>query len=91
MQDNQERRWFRCQEETVQDQPEEARELEEALDGVEVVAGWVAAVESERVENAYALIVAIELLIRQVPPATRLSALNVGHQWHGRKPIQCPL
>jgi len=32
------------------------------------------------VENAYALIVAIELLTRQVPPATKLSALNVGRQ-----------
>ena len=63
----------------AQDQAEEARELEGALDEAEVVAGW-AAVDSERVENVYALIVAIELLTRQVPPATRLSALNVGHQ-----------
>jgi len=63
----------------AQDQPEEALELEEALVGAEVVAEW-AAVDSERVENAYALIVAIKLLTRQVPPATGLSALNVGRQ-----------
>jgi hypothetical protein len=56
-----------------------ARELEGALDEAEVVPGW-AAVDSERVENVYALIVATELLTRQVPPATILSALNVGHQ-----------
>jgi hypothetical protein len=49
---------LRCQEEMAQDQPEEARELEEALDEAEVVAGW-AAVDSVRVENAYVLIVAI--------------------------------
>jgi hypothetical protein len=42
----------------AQDQPEEALELEKALDEAEVVAGW-AAVDSERVENAYAPIVAI--------------------------------
>jgi len=38
--------------------PEEAQELEGALDEAEVVAEW-AAVGSERVENVYALIVAI--------------------------------
>jgi len=43
--------------------PEEARELEEVLDEAEVVAEW-AAVDSERVENAYAPIVAIEPPIR---------------------------
>ena len=43
--------------------PEEARELEGALDEAEVVAEW-AAVDSERVENAYAPIVAIELPTR---------------------------
>ena len=48
----------------AQDQPEEARELEGALDEAEVVAGWVGAVDSELVENAYALIVAIEPPIR---------------------------
>jgi len=63
----------------AQDQPEEARELEGALDEAEVVAEW-AAVEPERVENVYALIVAIGPPTGQVPPATRLSALNVGHQ-----------
>jgi len=42
----------------AQDQPEEALELEEVLVGAAVVAGW-AAVDSERVENAYAPIVAI--------------------------------
>jgi hypothetical protein len=47
----------------AQDQPGKARELEEALDGAVVVAGWVA-VDSERVENAYAPIVAIELPTR---------------------------
>jgi len=47
----------------AQDQPEAAREQEGALDEAEVVAEW-AAVDSERVENAYALIVAIELLTR---------------------------
>ena len=47
----------------VQDQPEEALELEEVLVEVVVVAGW-AAVDSERVENAYAPIVAIEPPIR---------------------------
>jgi hypothetical protein len=62
-----------------QDQQEEARELEGALDEAEVVAEW-AEVDLERVENAYALIVAIGPPTRQVPPATRLSALNVGHQ-----------
>jgi len=52
-----------CQEEMAQDQPEEALELEGALDKAEVVAEW-AAVDSERVENAYAPIVAIEPPIR---------------------------
>jgi len=47
----------------AQDQPEEAREQEGASDEAGVVAEW-AAVDSERVENAYALIVAIELLTR---------------------------
>jgi len=47
----------------AQDQPEEALELEEVLVEVVVVAEW-AAVGSERVENVYALIVAIELLTR---------------------------
>ena len=43
--------------------PEEARELEGGLDEAEVMAEW-AAVDSERVENAYAPIVAIEPPIR---------------------------
>jgi len=43
--------------------PEEARELEGVLDEAEVVAEW-AAVDSERVENAYAPTVAIEPPIR---------------------------
>ena len=47
----------------AQDQPEEARELEEDVDEAAVVAEW-AAVVSELVENAYAQIVAIELPIR---------------------------
>ena len=62
-----------------QDQQEEARELEGALDEAEVVAEW-AAVDSELVENAHAPIVAIGHPITQVLPATRLSALNVEHQ-----------
>ena len=68
----------------AQDQQEEARGLEGALDEAEVVAGWVAVADSEPVENVYALIVAIELLTKQVPPATNLSALNVGRQWHDK-------
>ena len=42
----------------AQDLLEEAQELEGALDEAEVVAEW-AAVDLERVENVYALIVAI--------------------------------
>jgi hypothetical protein len=49
------------------------------LDEVAAVAGW-AAVDSERVENVYALIVAIRPPTRQVPHVTRFSVLNVGHQ-----------
>jgi len=63
----------------VQGLLEEAQEPEEALDRVVVVAGW-AAVDSEWVENAYAPIVAIELPTRQVPPVTRFSVPNAGHQ-----------
>jgi hypothetical protein len=63
----------------AQDQTEEARELEGVLDEAEVVAEW-AAVDSERVENAYAPIVVIGPPTKWVLPATRLSALNVGHQ-----------
>ena len=63
----------------AQDQPEEALELEEVLVGAVVVAEW-AEVDSERVENAYAPIVVIGPPTKWVLPATRLSALNVGHQ-----------
>ena len=54
----------------AQDLPEEARGQEEALDGEVVVAGW-AAVDLERVENAYAPIVVIKQLTKQVRPAIR--------------------
>jgi len=54
----------------AQDQPEEALELEEVLVGAAVVAEW-AAVDSERVENAYAPIVATGQLIKEARPATR--------------------
>ena len=66
----------------AQDLPEGARELERALDGVVVVAGWVA-VGSEQGENAYAQIVAIMLPINRVSPVMRLSVPNVGQQWQG--------
>jgi hypothetical protein len=63
----------------AQGQPEEAWELEGVLDEAEVVAEG-AAVDSEQVVNAYAPIVAIGAPTRQVPPAMKLSALNVDHQ-----------
>ena len=63
----------------AQDQPEEAQELEEALDRVAVVAGWVA-VDSELVESACAQIVVIEQLTKEARPVTRLIVPNVGQQ-----------
>jgi len=63
--------------------PEEAREPGEALDGVVVAGGW-AAVVSEWVENAYAQIVAIKQLTKEVRPVTRLTVPNAGHEWQGK-------
>ena len=62
-----------------QDHEVKALELEGVLDGAEAAAEWVV-VDSERVENVYAPIVAIKPPIREVPPATRSSARNVEHQ-----------
>jgi len=74
-----ERRRFKCQEETVQVHEGKAPEQAGALDEAAAVAGW-AAVELVWVESASAPIAATGLPIRQVPPATRFSVLNVGHQ-----------
>jgi hypothetical protein len=57
----------------VQDPLEEPQGQEGALDGA-------VAVDLGQGENVSAPIVAIEPLTRQVPPATRFSALNVAHQ-----------
>ena len=54
----------------VQGPQEEARELEEALDGAAAVAGWVA-VDSVWVENVSAQIVGTEQPIKEAPPAMR--------------------
>jgi hypothetical protein len=70
---------LQCQEEMERVHEVRAPEPVGGWDEAAVVAGWVA-VDSERVENVYALIVVIEQLTRQVPPATRLSAPNAGHQ-----------
>lgn len=66
----------------AQDLPEEAREPEGALDGAVVAEGWVAVV-SEWVENAYAQIVVIKQLTKEVRPVTSLIVPNAGHQWQG--------
>jgi len=63
----------------AQDLPEEAQEREGALVRAVVVEGWVA-VDSEWVENAYAQIVVIEQLTKEVHPAMRLIVPNAGHK-----------
>jgi len=63
----------------VQDLPEKARELEEAL-GMAVVVAERVAEDSEQGENASARIVVIEPLTNKVCPVMRLIVPNVGHQ-----------
>jgi hypothetical protein len=65
-----------------QDQLEEAREPEGASDEAAVVAGW-AAVDSERVENAYAPIAVTGLPIIEALPAIRFVAQTADRRWPG--------